>query len=94
MPEGTFVVFPDVSRLGVDSDELAGQLLERHNVAVVPGSRAFFGPGAAGHLRLSFATSRGILAEGLDRMAEGTEQLAGRLATETLPNRPVLNRLS
>jgi aspartate/methionine/tyrosine aminotransferase len=71
VPEGTFVAFPDVSRLGVDSDELAGWLLERHDVAVVPGSRAFFGPGAAGHLRLSFATSRGILAEGLDRMVAG-----------------------
>lgn len=71
VPEGTFVAFPDVSRLGVDQDELADRLLERHDVAVVPGSHAFFGPGAAGHLRLSFATSRGILAEGLDRMAAG-----------------------
>jgi aspartate/methionine/tyrosine aminotransferase len=46
-------------------------LLERHAVGVVPGSRAFFGPGAAGHLRLSFATSRGILAQGLDRIEAG-----------------------
>ncbi|MGH2942602.1 MAG: pyridoxal phosphate-dependent aminotransferase, partial [Solirubrobacteraceae bacterium] len=71
VPEGTFVAFPDVSRLGVDQDELAGRLLDRHAVAVVPGSRAFFGPGAAGHLRLSFATSRGILADGLDRVEAG-----------------------
>jgi aspartate/methionine/tyrosine aminotransferase/2-polyprenyl-6-methoxyphenol hydroxylase-like FAD-dependent oxidoreductase len=70
-PEATFVAFPDVSRLGVDQDELAGRLLERHDVAVVPGSRAFFGPGAAGHLRLSFATSREILAQGLDRIMTG-----------------------
>jgi aspartate/methionine/tyrosine aminotransferase/2-polyprenyl-6-methoxyphenol hydroxylase-like FAD-dependent oxidoreductase len=71
VPEGTFVAFPDVSRLGVDQDELAGRLLDRNDVAVVPGSRAFFGPGAAGHLRISFATSRGILADGLDRLAAG-----------------------
>jgi aspartate/methionine/tyrosine aminotransferase len=71
VPEGTFVAFPDVSRLGVDQDELAKRLLERHAVGVVPGSRAFFGPGAAGHLRLSFATSRGILAQALDRIEAG-----------------------
>ena len=71
VPEGTFVAFPDVSRLGLGHDELAGHLLDRHDVAVVPGSPAFFGPGAAGHLRLSFATSRGILAEGLDRIEAG-----------------------
>jgi aspartate/methionine/tyrosine aminotransferase len=71
VPEGTFVAFADVSRLGIDQDDLAGRLLERHDVAVVPGSSAFFGPGAAGHLRVSFATSREILAEGLDRIAAG-----------------------
>jgi aspartate/methionine/tyrosine aminotransferase/2-polyprenyl-6-methoxyphenol hydroxylase-like FAD-dependent oxidoreductase len=72
-PEATFVAFPDISRLGVDQDKLAGWLLERHDVAIVPGSRAFFGPGAAGHLRLSFATSREILAQGLERIAAGLE---------------------
>jgi aspartate/methionine/tyrosine aminotransferase/2-polyprenyl-6-methoxyphenol hydroxylase-like FAD-dependent oxidoreductase len=72
-PQATFVAFPDVSRLGVDQDELASWLLERHDVAIVPGSRAFFGPGAAGHLRLSFATSREILAQGLDRIAAGLQ---------------------
>jgi aspartate/methionine/tyrosine aminotransferase/2-polyprenyl-6-methoxyphenol hydroxylase-like FAD-dependent oxidoreductase len=71
LPEGTFVAFADVTRLGVGQDELARLLLDRHGVAVVPGSRAFFGPGAAGHLRLSFATSQGILAEGLDRIEAG-----------------------
>lgn len=70
-PEGTFVVFPDVSQIAVDQDQFADLLLERHRVAVVPGSPAFFGPGAAGHVRLSFATSRRILAEGLDRFEHG-----------------------
>ena len=77
VPEGTFVAFPDVSRLGVDQDELARRLLERHGVAVVPGSRAFFGPGAEGHLRLSFATSHAILAEGLDRIEAGLRATSG-----------------
>ena len=77
VPEGTFVAFPDVSELGMDEGELAGRLLERDQVALVPGTSAFFGPGAAGHLRLSFATSRGILAEGLERIAAGLRAAAG-----------------
>ena len=76
LPEGTFVAFPDVSRLGVDHDELARRLLDDHDVAVVPGSASFFGPGAAGHLRLSFATSRAILGEGLDRIDAGLRAAA------------------
>jgi bifunctional pyridoxal-dependent enzyme with beta-cystathionase and maltose regulon repressor activities len=61
----------------MDEGELAGRLLERDQVALVPGTSAFFGPGAAGHLRLSFATSRGILAEGLERIAAGLRAAAG-----------------
>ena len=76
LPEGTFVAFPDVSRLGVDQDELARRLLDDHDVAVVPGSASFFGPGAAGHLRLSFATSREILGDGLDRIEAGLRAAA------------------
>ena len=79
-PEGTFVVFPDVSRLGIDQDALAAALLDSHRIAVVPGSEAFFGPGAAGHVRLSFATSRRILAEGLDRFEQGVSAQRSRKA--------------
>lgn len=81
VPQGTFVAFPNVSQLAVDQDDLAARLLEHHAVAVVPGSREFFGPGAAGHLRLSFATSRGILAEGLDRIEAGLRSVADEPAT-------------
>ena len=80
-PEGTFVVFPDISGLGVDQDELAELLLERHRVAVVPGSPRFFGPGAAGHIRLSLATSRRVLSDGLNRVERG-------LRTAAVPSEP------
>lgn len=67
---GTFYAWCDVSgaisRLGLSDDNaLAELLLERGGVAGVPGS-AF---GMAGHLRLSFATSRETLAQALQRMA-------------------------
>jgi aspartate/methionine/tyrosine aminotransferase len=71
LPEGTYVVFPDVSSLGIEVEEIAETLRKDHAVAVVPGSPAFFGPGARGHLRLSLATSRVLLDEGLDRLQEG-----------------------
>jgi aspartate aminotransferase len=68
--DGTFYAFPDFSgaieRLeGVDDDvALAGYLLDKVGVALVPGS-AF---GAPGHARLSFATSMEQLKEAVDRL--------------------------
>ena len=70
-PEGTFALFPDISSFGVDSEALVDRLCHRYGVALVPGSPRFFGPGAQGHIRLSFATSREILSAGLDRLETG-----------------------
>jgi bifunctional pyridoxal-dependent enzyme with beta-cystathionase and maltose regulon repressor activities len=53
------------------------RLQERQRLAVVPGSPRWFGPGAAGHLRLVFSTSEAILREGLARLRRGLEGLAG-----------------
>ena len=69
-PDGAFYVFPDISphigddRRFSDDWDFAETLLEEHHVATVPGS-AF---GAEGYLRLSYATSRDLLEEGLDRL--------------------------
>ncbi|MFL6202107.1 MAG: pyridoxal phosphate-dependent aminotransferase [Thermoanaerobaculia bacterium] len=69
-PDGAFYAFPRVAdafrpgRRG--SVELTEFLLEKANVAVVPGA-AF---GADDHIRISFACSRETLEEGLRRMAE------------------------
>ncbi len=75
VPQGTFFIFPEVSRLFngeiANSVELARFLLERHHVAVVPGS-AF---GAEGHVRISYATSLEQLREGLKRFREGLAAL-------------------
>lgn len=67
--DGTFYVFPNVQRaitaLGLEDDvALAEQLITEAGVAMVPGS-AF---GAAGHLRLSIATSMNSLVEALNRL--------------------------
>ena len=68
--DGTFYVFPSVSGLiegieGVKNDlDLAEYLIEKAEVAVVPGT-AF---GLAGHVRISIATSMENLSTALDRI--------------------------
>ena len=70
-PEGCYVLFPSIRGTGRGSEDLAAHLLENHRVAVVPGAARWFGPGAEGHLRICFSTSRKILSEGLDRIEAG-----------------------
>lgn len=81
-PPGAFYAFPNVSgllgRVGggealTDSTALARFLLTAGRVAVVPGA-AF---GTDQYLRLSYATSRERIAEGLRRMGEAAALLAG-----------------
>lgn len=84
LPQGTFVAFPRLTGFDGDPTELVDQLRDRYRIAVVPGSPRFFGPAAAGHLRISFATSKGILDEGLDRLERGLTEL--RVGSIPLPS--------
>jgi aspartate aminotransferase len=77
---GTFYAFPDVSsflgkRAGnhmiETTDQLCDWLLEKHGVAIVPGT-AF---GAPGSVRLSFAASEADLVKALMRIAHGFGEL-------------------
>ncbi|MFJ4680834.1 pyridoxal phosphate-dependent aminotransferase [Kitasatospora sp. NPDC088783] len=72
-PEGAFYAFPDIRGTGfASSAEFATWLLSEAGVAVMPGSA--FGPGGEGHIRLSFATSREVITEAIDRMATALHQ--------------------
>ena len=77
-PEGAFYAFPDVreveERSGLATRELAARLLDDYGVAVLPGTD--FGPGGAGHLRLSCAVSPADLDIALDRIRECVSDLA------------------
>ena len=77
-PDGAFYAFPDVrqveERAGLSTEQLAARLLEAHGVAVLPGTG--FGPGGAGHLRLSFAVSPADLDLALERLRECVSDLA------------------
>jgi len=68
-PEGAFYVYPDVTglmqRVGIGTSlELADYILEKAEVAVVPGEA--FGP--SGYLRLSYALGDDALLEGVQRL--------------------------
>lgn len=65
-PQGAFYVFADASAHTDDSMAFAIELLEGAGVAVAPGTD--FGPGGAGYIRLSYATSLESLKEGIRRL--------------------------
>ncbi|TVR95763.1 MAG: aminotransferase class I/II-fold pyridoxal phosphate-dependent enzyme, partial [Trueperaceae bacterium] len=68
MPAGGFYVFPKVPPPWSDGDAFARDLLERHGVAVVPGS--VFGDAFADRFRLCFACDDALLDEGLERLVD------------------------
>jgi aminotransferase len=69
-PEGCYVAFADIRGTGKSSQEIRDLLMEKAKVAVVPGLAQWFGGGAEGYIRLSFATSHEILTEALERIAK------------------------
>ena len=73
---------------GLAPEALVERLRQRQRLAVVPGAPRWFGPGAAGHLRLVFSTSEAILMEGLARLRRGVEELAGGYLPEAIVRRP------
>jgi len=66
LPHATFYTFPDVSPTGLDGDTFARQLLEKEEVAVVPGKA--FGRGGNEFVRASFSTSYAKIEEACNRM--------------------------
>ena len=66
LPAGAFYAFPDVARISRDSREAAETLLNRAQVATVPG--VVFGPHGEGHVRFSFSTPIQTIEAGLESM--------------------------
>jgi aminotransferase len=67
-PEGCYVAFVNITGTGHSSAAIKDFLLEKAKVAVVPGLPEWFGAGAEGHIRLSFATSKEILLDACNRI--------------------------
>ena len=72
-PRGAFYAFPNVAGLPIDAEGLAERLLDEAGVAVLAGGA--FGAQGAGHLRISYASSRANLTEALDRIGSLVSEL-------------------
>jgi aspartate/methionine/tyrosine aminotransferase len=77
-PQGCYVALVDVRGTGLSSADLQARLLKEAKVAVVPGLERWFGPAAAGTIRISFATTEEILNTAFDRIEKN---LAGLCAS-------------
>ncbi len=67
-PEGCYVAFTNITATKKSSQEIQEFLLKEAKVAVVPGLKKWFGDGADGYIRMSFATSNQILNEAMYRI--------------------------
>ncbi|MGM9942462.1 MAG: pyridoxal phosphate-dependent aminotransferase [Bulleidia sp.] len=65
-PKGAFYVFPNVSVLGLNSDDFCMKLLKEQNLAIVPGTA--FGKSGEGFARISYAYSIEHLQEAMRRI--------------------------
>lgn len=72
-PQGAFYAFPNITRLGKPSREVADYLLNEAGVALLSGTS--FGRYGEGYLRISYATSEANLRKALERMAPALVKL-------------------
>ncbi|MBX7222422.1 MAG: pyridoxal phosphate-dependent aminotransferase [Blastocatellia bacterium] len=66
-PAGAFYAFPEISKLGTSSSQVARQLLDEAHIATVPG--IVFGAEGEGHLRFSFSVAPELIERGLEALS-------------------------
>ena len=72
-PEGTYLVFPNISSYGKTSREMRDYLLKEGEIAVSAGTG--YGSNGEGYIRMCIATSESIINEALDRMERALSKL-------------------
>lgn len=65
-PEGTYLLWLDLRKLGLSQDELMKFLIEKANLGLNDGLN--FGPDGAGFVRMNIGCPRKILREGINRL--------------------------
>ena len=73
VPGGAFYLFPSIQGTGLSSTEFADRLLDEEAVAVLPGTN--FGERGEGFIRISYASGRERLEEGLQRIKNFSQRL-------------------
>ncbi|MEC7704797.1 MAG: aminotransferase class I/II-fold pyridoxal phosphate-dependent enzyme, partial [Candidatus Thermoplasmatota archaeon] len=75
VPEGAFYVFPRVDVPGMNSEEVAIELL-KGGVLCSPGSA--FGESGEGHLRFAYTIGREDISRGMDKVEQVLQNLRSR----------------
>ncbi len=75
-PEGTYLVWLDCRRLGLDNWELRRLMMEEARVYLDEGF--IFGPGGEGFERINIACPRPLLVQVLDRIKQAVDRLSSR----------------
>lgn len=73
-PEAAFYLFIDLSRLNIDGAEFSQILLEEYNTAITPGASF----GCRQFVRASFCGSANDVKDGLEKIVELADRIAGR----------------
>ena len=72
-PKGAFYIFANIKETGMTSEEFSEWLLEKAKVVVIPGTA--FGKNGEGYVRISYATKKQKLIEGMERMKKVLEEI-------------------
>jgi aspartate aminotransferase len=72
-PGGAFYAFPNISSFGLSSEKFADLMLEKADVALLPGTN--FGSQGEGFVRLVYASSTENIGKAIDRIASACKQL-------------------
>ncbi len=72
-PKGTFYLFVNIEKTGLDSITFADRLIEGEHVAVVPGEA--YGEGYKGYIRIAFTKDISILKSAVERIARFVSKL-------------------
>lgn len=73
LPGGAFYAFANISSFGMSSEQFADVMLEKANVALLPGAN--FGSQGEGFVRLVYASSKENINQALNRIAEACKSL-------------------
>lgn len=65
-PEGTYLMWIDCRRLGLDDEELKKRLVEKGKLALEPGGK--YGVEGTGFVRMNIGCPRALLEDGLNRL--------------------------
>jgi aspartate aminotransferase len=73
IPGGAFYAFPNISSFGLSSEEFADAMLEKADVALLPGSN--FGSQGEGFVRLVYASATDNISKALERITAACKKL-------------------